>query len=174
MEIVTKKVPDQYIIECLTKELKEYAIDYCKSFPEGDVSKTAFDKIKHFNFKSNIDLGFGDNLVHMDDRSKNSNHLKNVYNYLSADQETNTLFYPKNTCMFWHTNSNNEGKRIYINFGIGGGIFRYIHPETKEVIDDIDYEGWTQREFYVSKTQPLWHCVYAPRARYSYGFNVKL
>jgi hypothetical protein len=172
MSLVVKKIPDQNVIELLKKELNEYLIEKCKHLEDGKVEKKDFDVLKNLELKSNIDLGSSNNLKLFPERHE-SIYVESVKIKLGANECTNVLFYPKKSCMLWHTNGNNAGKRIYINFGIGKGIFRYIDPFTKKVIDDIDYEGWTQREFIISKENPLWHCVYAPHSRFSFGFNVK-
>ncbi|KZK92579.1 MULTISPECIES: hypothetical protein [unclassified Pseudovibrio] len=84
----------------------------------------------------------------------------------------NGLFYPAGSIMLWHTNSDQPGINRYINFSArGGGIFRYIDPFTKEVVESRDKAGWNIRTFPVLKKTPLWHTVYTPEPRFAIGLR---
>jgi hypothetical protein len=100
--------------------------------------------------------------------------LENVKELLGAADITNNIMYPKNTIMGWHTNSETPGQRIYINFSKTPGIFRYKHPDTGKIIDDCDNDLWTGRKFIIDPDRPLWHTIWAPEKRFSFGFNKKL
>jgi len=99
--------------------------------------------------------------------------IKEIQKLLSADKCTNAIMYPKNTIMDWHTNADIVGERAYIIYTKEPGIFRYRDPKTKEIIDDIDNVGFTGRIFPIGKTKEdlLWHTVWSPGKRFSFGFN---
>lgn len=100
--------------------------------------------------------------------------LENVKELLDCDEVTNNIMYPAKSIMGWHTNSNTPGQRIYINFCKTPGIFRYKDPDTGEIIDDYDETPWTGRKFIIDSEKPLWHTIWAPERRFSFGFNKHL
>lgn len=171
--MIKKTVPDKRIIELLTKEITEYGLEFAKDIPKQKMTKTAFDIYKD-SIPKEIDitqasLEYG---AHSMNRKEHEN-IQQVKEILKAAHCTNTMYYAPNSCIDWHTNSDNDGTRVYIIFTSKPGIFRYKDPTTGEIVDDIDYVGWTQREFLVDKHNPLWHCVYSPGPRFAYGFNIK-
>jgi len=99
--------------------------------------------------------------------------IEEIKNFICADECTNALMYPKNTIMHWHTNADLIGTRAYIIYTKEPGIFRYQNPKTKEIVDDYDNVGFTGRLFPVGKTKEdlLWHTVWSPGKRFSFGFN---
>jgi hypothetical protein len=84
---------------------------------------------------------------------------------------TNAVVYSPMSLMRWHTNSNNPGLRHYFTHTTGRAIFRWRHPKTGEIFDEIDGEGWTYRTFVISPTQPIWHTIWTEEVRLSFGFN---
>jgi len=86
---------------------------------------------------------------------------------------TNSIVYPPNSVMKWHTNADNIGIRRYFVFTAKPGIFRYQCPISGKIIDDEDNIGWTGRQFVISKKNPLWHTIWSPGVRFSFGFNFK-
>lgn len=83
-------------------------------------------------------------------------------------------WYPKGGFIGWHTNETNIGWRLYISYceEPGNSYFRYRHPETHEIITSYD-EEWMFRIFKITKSNPLWHCVYSNTNRYSIGFMMQ-
>jgi len=80
--------------------------------------------------------------------------------------------YPAGGYLQWHTNSDNEGYRVYLSYVEQEGCwFRFV--KDGQAITLPDFPGWNIRTFYVQKKTPLWHCVYAAAERYSFGFNCK-
>jgi hypothetical protein len=83
----------------------------------------------------------------------------------------NATVYNPMSFMRWHTNSNTPGLRHYFTHTTGRAIFRWRHPKTGEIFDEIDGEGWTYRTFVISPTQPVWHTIWTEKVRLSFGFN---
>jgi hypothetical protein len=86
------------------------------------------------------------------------------------------FLYPKTGYMGWHTNSNVDGKRLYITYTDVGGesFFRYKDPTSGKIITDYDDAGLTFREFPVYAKPPyLWHCVGSNCNRFSFGFTIR-
>jgi len=83
----------------------------------------------------------------------------------------NAMVYNPMSFMRWHTNSNAPGLRHYFTYTTGRAIFRWRHPKTGEIFDEIDGEGWTYRTFVISPTQPVWHTIWTEKVRLSFGFN---
>jgi hypothetical protein len=171
--MITKTIPDERIIKILSEEIKTFGLEFAKTIDDGNVNKSAFDIFKNAIPKNSDNIIAGMYYGMHDMKRKEEPFVKEVCNILGADHCTNTAYYTKNGCCDWHTNSNNIGKRVYIIFTTVPGIFRYKDPFTNQFVDDYDFVGWTQREFTVDKENLLWHCVYSPAPRFSYGFNIK-
>lgn len=86
-------------------------------------------------------------------------------------RNTNALVYNPMSFMRWHTNSNAPGRRHYFTFTEGEAIFRWRHPVTGKIFDEIDERGWTYRTFIISPAQPVWHTIWTEKVRLSFGFN---
>lgn len=84
------------------------------------------------------------------------------------------FLYPPGGYMGWHTNSDFPCKRVYITFAeqINKSGFKYL-DKTNKVVDDVDEQHITIREFDISSSEHLWHCVYSNTNRYSFGFRVE-
>lgn len=172
MNLVKKYKPDDKVIEVLTREINEFGLNFASQQKSSIYTKSVFDKLQIPKDEKDLEKTLiSTGALSMSRRD--SVNIKEVSKLLNADQCTNTLFYTANGCMPWHTNSDNPGTRIYVVFTSKPGIFRYKNPYTGEIVDDYDYAGWTQREFIVDNDNLLWHCVYSPAYRFSYGFNIK-
>lgn len=169
MSSIKKFRPSEEIVALLTKEIQEFGLQFAKEQKPSIYTKAAFDKLIIPENNEVEKILFSTGTFNMD-RKASLNIIK-VGELLNANQSTNTLFYTQKSCMPWHTNSDNLGLRTYIVFTTNPGIFRYKDPHTGEIIDDYDYVGWTQREFRIDKNNLLWHAVYSPGSRFSYGFN---
>jgi hypothetical protein len=110
-------------------------------------------------------------LVHL---TRNAEHLlEEAKNTLNAKAITNAIIYGPNSCMTWHTNSDDPGTRIYYSYTTKLSIFRYLDKTTGKVIDDIDNIGWTARRFDITdETNPLWHTIWTNGIRFSFGFKL--
>jgi len=84
------------------------------------------------------------------------------------------FWYPKDSFMAWHTNSQVPGWRIYINYveEEGKSFFRY-QRENKDIITLTD-KRWNLRVFRITDEEPLWHCVYSNTNRFSLGYMLKI
>lgn len=99
----------------------------------------------------------------------NPNIVK-VKEHLKADECTNALYMSPNSCMFWHTNSDKLGERIYYTFSTGKSVFKYKDKQGN-LIEDKEDKGWNARSFIIDKENLFWHCVWTEGARFSFGFS---
>ena len=83
------------------------------------------------------------------------------------------FLYPPGGYMGWHTNWQNPGWRLYVNYAEkpGKSFFRYRDPETHEIVTSPDRE-LNFRLFRVSSGKPFWHTVYSDTFRYSLGYKI--
>jgi len=169
--MIKKSIPSENIIKILTEEIKNFGLEFAKGKPIGNVSKLAFDNFITAIPKTQDNTKASMNFGAFDMQRKDQPFVKEVIDILGAKSCTNTMYYTQNSCIDWHTNSDNVGTRVYIIFTNKPGIFRYKDPFTGTIVDDMDYIGWTQREFKVDKNNLLWHCVHSPSPRFAYGFN---
>jgi hypothetical protein len=81
------------------------------------------------------------------------------------------IWYPENGFMGWHTNSNNQGYRLYCTYTKESdkAFFRYCDPITNELVTSWDRQGWNFRIFRIDE-KLLWHCVYSETDRFSIGY----
>ena len=105
------------------------------------------------------------------DSPETTERLKEVQSLLKANLLTNSLVYPPQSFMKWHTNGDTVGTRNYYTFTTKSGRFIYRHAETGQLIVDEDQVGWTVREFEIDHDKPFWHCVWSDGIRFSFGFN---
>lgn len=73
--------------------------------------------------------------------------------------------------MGWHTNSNQEGFRLYATFCEEDKKSFFRYQENGKVMTEMEDKGWNFRGFEVRKHNPYWHCVYSDCNRYSFGFR---
>ena len=93
--------------------------------------------------------------------------LRNWCKQVGAQQLTNSMIYPPETLMKWHTNSDNPGLRRYYTFTKGDAWFAWVDGEGN-VQYDKDNMGWTVREF----EAPVWHSIYTSQLRFSFGLRM--
>lgn len=153
-EVLKKIIVDSKDIWTKDKQTKETSLDSFLSYgiPKGNINTT-------FSGPSLCEL--------------NNDKLLKVQQMLNADSCSKAGYMHPNSCMFWHTNSNNVGQRIYYTFSTGRGIFRYLDRDGK-IKEDWDNKGWTKRVFNITDVNPFWHSVWAEKGRFSFGFFKKL
>ena len=117
--------------------------------------------------------GTGSGYVHLTENMEEP-ELRHAKHILKADEVANAIIYSPMSGMFWHTNSNNPGTRIYYTFAIDKSVFRYKDPLTGEIHEEQDSVGWTARAFKIPDPQDgrFWHAVWTAGRRFSFGFNV--
>ena len=79
-----------------------------------------------------------------------------------------------NGFMGWHTNHDYPGDRWYFVYNTDNhsSFFRYIEPDTGQMITKWEPEGWCLNHFVVGDhVNPLWHCVYTDSHRISFGIR---
>lgn len=133
-------------------------------------------KKKYLDIPTARDFDGNDNRVFLE---RNTDKVKELTETLSDINKLNLIntgfyWYPPFSYCGWHTNSDNEGTRIYYIFSQeeNKSFFRYIKDE--EVITKYDNLGWTKNQFLASNKQSElnWHCVGSFTNRISIGFKV--
>jgi hypothetical protein len=89
---------------------------------------------------------------------------------LKAKTVVNSFAYSPMSGMYWHTNSDMVGTRLYYTFTMDKAVFKYVDPDTGIVHEDWDDIGWTAREFEITEDKPFWHSVWTSGRRFSFGF----
>lgn len=87
------------------------------------------------------------------------------------------MYYPNGGYMGWHTNWNCPGYNILLSYNKDGdGFFRYLDPETKEVVTQEDKKGWQAKVGYFGKkSEPnniYWHCARSNSERITFGYVI--
>lgn len=173
---------DEYIDERIINALKSLTKDVFSSVTRVSKGSHTLEDFNNqvVNFDEDVALGkiprseLTSFLMYYQDDSRVLDVKKILSNEPSMVQFRNFYYYPPNTMMSWHTNSNAPGTRIYYSLVAGGDIFRYRDPYTKEIIDVIGKPGWNIKRFQIGSTSAdrLWHTIYANGPRFSFGFNI--
>lgn len=103
------------------------------------------------------------------DEKEISGLLKECAEILECDDVTNCTRMEANTQLPWHTNSDNEGYRIY--YIKGKGVFKYLDENGNQQLSYDDPNDWTCRKFKIVKEKPFWHSAYAEETRFAFGFG---
>ena len=82
------------------------------------------------------------------------------------------FWYPPKSYCGWHTNNNNQGRRVYLAWAEEGdkSFFRYYDQDKDKIVTTWDKKGLNIHHFEVSKEKPCWHCVGSYTNRISLGF----
>jgi hypothetical protein len=170
--------PDERVIDLLTSLARD-VFPMLKKLPRGNTSLEDFDN-QPCDFEQDVALGLAprdDVMLFMKQYAKDARILE-VLKIFSEDGKKsefkNFFYYPPNSMMTWHTNSNAIGTRVYYTLLSGGDIFRYRDPLSKEVIDVHGKDGWNVKRFKIGNTKEdlMWHTLYAKGPRFSFGFNL--
>ena len=76
--------------------------------------------------------------------------------------------------MGWHTNHDYPGDRWYFVYNVDdhSSFFRYIDPDTGQMLTEWEPKGWCLNRFVVGDYhKPLWHCIYTTSCRFSFGIR---
>lgn len=103
---------------------------------------------------------------------RNTSEMDQVLTAVKAKQLKNAMIYSPMSGMYWHTNSNFPGTRLYYTFSLDKAVFRYKDPATGEIHEDWDDTGWTVRQFDVQEDPLFWHSIWAAGRRFSFGFEI--
>jgi len=101
----------------------------------------------------------------------NDKQRNTIANLFDLGTCTNAMVYPPMSYMEWHTNSDMPGVRTYYTYTEKEAVFRYVDPNTGNIVDDYDNIGWTRRSFTIDPQRPLWHTIWTEGVRFSFGFN---
>lgn len=85
------------------------------------------------------------------------------------------MFYPPGGYIGWHNNANAPGYNILFTYSeTGEGDFRYIHPQTGELVIMPDRKGWSCKVGYydVVEGKPLWHAAWTNCNRLNWGYII--
>jgi hypothetical protein len=157
-----KQTPNAKVCALLQKVIDNY------NYVDTAYNKTSYsDFLKHPLPNNDVQKAAHCSIVQI--ASFSSIFLQAAKQLLSADSVTNAIMYLPESYMSWHTNSDNIGTRMYYTYTNTPGVFRYLKDDY--IYDDWDCVGWTVRSFNIDKNKPLWHSIYAPHFRYSFGFN---
>tara|TARA_R110001606_G_C15327931_1_gene645251 strand:- start:385 stop:906 length:522 start_codon:yes stop_codon:yes gene_type:complete len=96
-------------------------------------------------------------------------YIKDKFGYTKVAQ-SGGFVYPVGGYMGWHTNSDNQGMRIYITYTEEGGKSYFDYVDNDKIIETPDKKGITARMFKVEKDNLFWHRVRSKTPRYSIGF----
>ena len=103
--------------------------------------------------------------------------LPDIKKMVGSDDVTSSgwFIYPPTGYMGWHTNYKKPCYRLYISYAFEHhkSFFRYLNPETNEIVTDYDDKGITIRKFFVPEKPPyFWHCVGSNCIRISLGYRI--
>lgn len=85
------------------------------------------------------------------------------------------MFYPPGGYIGWHNNANAPGYNILFTYSeTGEGDFRYIHPQTGELVIMEDRKGWSCKVGYydIVEGKPLWHAAWTGCNRLNWGYII--
>lgn len=87
---------------------------------------------------------------------------------------TGFYWYPPFSYCGWHTNSDNEGRRLYYIYSQEENKSFLRSMKDREMVTKYDNLGWTKNDFRVNsdKENLNWHCVGSYTNRISIGFKV--
>jgi hypothetical protein len=85
------------------------------------------------------------------------------------------MYYPPGGYIGWHNNANAPGYNILFTYSeTGEGDFRYIHPQTGELVIMPDIKGWSCKVGYydIVDGNPLWHAAWTNCNRLNWGYII--
>ena len=85
------------------------------------------------------------------------------------------MYYPPDGYIGWHNNANAPGYNILFTYSeTGEGDFRYIHPQTNELVIMPDKKGWSCKVGYYDAIdgRPLWHAAWTGCNRLNWAYII--
>lgn len=170
--------PDKRITDLLSWAIRD-VFPFVKKLSRGTTSLEEFNS-QQCDFDNDVVLGTipRDEITSFLRLYNDDSRIKQVVEIFKESGKNveyrNFYYYPPNTMMTWHTNSNVIGTRVYYTMVSGGDIFRYRDPVSKEIIDVHGKDGWNVKRFQIGNTKEdlLWHTIYSKGPRFSFGFNL--
>lgn len=103
-------------------------------------------------------------------------HLDNeLKSFTGSNQCALKMYYPPEGYIGWHNNANAPGYNILFTYSeTGEGDFRYIHPQTGELVILPDKKGWSCKVGYydVVNGNPLWHAAWTGCNRLNWAYII--
>jgi len=97
-------------------------------------------------------------------------YIKELYPLSTETVSTGAIYYPANSYMKWHTNSDACGTRVYVSWSDESDKNFFKYKIGDQIFTDYDKAGVNVREFKVTKEPPFWHCVGCSTQRLSFGY----
>lgn len=100
---------------------------------------------------------------------------KVLMNFTGSRNNALKMFYPPGGYIGWHNNANAPGYNILFTYSeTGEGDFRYIHPQTGELVIMPDKKGWSCKVGYydVVGGNPLWHAAWTGCNRLNWAYII--
>lgn len=139
----------------------------------------SIDKEEHIGFpekKHGIDIIMTES-TEVKERSTVREIILKLNQLIGSRNSAVFMYYPPGGYMGWHDNHNASGYNILISYSKNGnGYFRYVDPETKEIITLHDKPGWNVKVGYYGSGEngesTYWHCAYTDEERITFGFII--
>lgn len=100
---------------------------------------------------------------------------KKLMAFIGSRNSALKMYYPPGGYIGWHNNANAPGYNILFTYSeTGEGDFRYIHPQTQELMILPDRKGWSCKVGYydVIEGRPLWHAAWTNCNRLNWAYII--
>jgi hypothetical protein len=100
---------------------------------------------------------------------------KALMNFTGSRNNALKMYYPPGGYIGWHNNANAPGYNILFTYSeTGDGDFRYIHPQTGELVIMPDRKGWSCKAGYydIVDGKPLWHAAHTKCNRLNWAYII--
>lgn len=100
---------------------------------------------------------------------------KVLMDFIGSRNSALKMYYPPGGYIGWHNNANAPGYNILFTYSeTGEGDFRYIHPQTGELVILPDKKGWSCKVGYydVVEGNPLWHAAWTNCNRLNWAYII--
>ena len=150
------------------------------------LNRCGYDAYESIKSLSNKPTHLNDSIAYSyPEYDKASDSMNEIINILSKEVGIVTLgmsnhpmyyrdYEEHNGFMGWHTNCDYPGDRWYFVYNVDdrSSFFRYIDPDTEQMVTEWEPKGWCLNHFVVgNRRKPLWHCVYTNSHRISFGIR---
>ena len=139
-------------------------------------NRLSYEKFSSWSIPEDSDLltkGQRSSGLDLTNNYKKEAELNHVLGILKAQSITNAFLYSPMSGLYWHTNSDMPGTRLYYSFTLDKAVFKYKDPEDDQIKEDWDAPGWTARQFCIpDDDRRFWHAVWTSGRRFTFGFNL--